>query len=89
MVRSFCFSLRSSPVNMSIRIWVTAKPQSKRQELKRISDGEYVVSVHAPAREGKANRAVMEILAEHFSVPRLSIKIIRGESSKRKLVEIG
>ncbi|OGQ51728.1 MAG: hypothetical protein A3I10_05655, partial [Deltaproteobacteria bacterium RIFCSPLOWO2_02_FULL_57_26] len=65
------------------------KPQSKRQELKRISDGEYVVSVHAPAREGKANRAVMEILAEHFSVPRLSIKIIRGESSKRKLVEIG
>ena len=74
---------------MSIRIWVTAKPQSKRQELKRISDGEYVVSIHAPAREGKANRAVIELLAEHFSVPRLSIKIIRGESSKRKLVEIG
>ena len=48
-----------------------------------------MVSIHAPAREGKANRAVMEILAEHFSVPRLSIKIIRGESSKRKLVEIG
>ena len=74
---------------MSIRIWVTAKPQSKRQELKRISDGEYVVSVHAPAREGKANRAVIELLAAHFSVSRSSIKIIRGESSKRKLVEIG
>jgi len=48
-----------------------------------------VVSVHAPAREGKANRAVIELLAAHFSVSRSSIKIIRGESSKRKLVEIG
>lgn len=74
---------------MSIRIWVTARPQSKRQELKEISPGEYVASVHAPAREGKANRAVIELLAEHFSVPRLSVKIIRGETGKRKLVEIG
>ena len=74
---------------MSIRIWVTARPQSKRQELKKLSDGEYLASVHAPAREGKANRAVIELLAEHFSVPSLSIKIIRGETSKRKLVEIG
>ena len=89
MVRSFCFSLRSSPVNMSIRIWVTAKPQSKRQELKRISDGEYVVSIHAPAREGKANRAVIELLAAHFSVPKTDVKILRGHSGRKKLVEIG
>lgn len=66
-----------------------ARPQSKRQELKKISAGEYVASVHAPAREGKANRAVIELLAEHFSVPRLSIKIIRGQASRKKLVEIG
>lgn len=73
---------------MSLRIWVTAKPQSRRQELKKIAEAEFVAFVHAPAREGKANRAVIELLAEHFAVPKLSIKIVRGQSSRKKLVEI-
>lgn len=71
------------------RIWVTVKPQAKRQEVKKIADGEYSVSVSAPARKGKANEAVRELLAEHFSVPKSSIRIIRGETARRKLVEIG
>ena len=71
------------------RIWVTVKPQAKRSEVKKISDGAYAVSVQAPAREGKANEAVRELLAEHFSVPKSSIRIIRGETARRKLVEIG
>ena len=74
---------------MALRISVTVKPQAKRQEVKKAPDGTYLASVHAPAREGKANQALIELLADHFSVPKSSVWIIQGHTGRRKLVEIG
>lgn len=74
---------------MAQKIWATVKPRSKRQEVKRTAEGGYLVSVHAVAREGKANEALIELLADYFSVPRSSIKIVRGQTGRRKLLEIG
>ena len=71
-----------------MKIWITVKPQAKREEVKKITDGEYSVSVRATAREGRANGAVIELLANHFSVPKSSIKIVRGPAARKKLVEI-
>lgn len=72
-----------------LRIWVTVKPQAKRQEVRQVADGEYVVFVRAPAREGKANLALLEILADYFSVAKSSIRIIHGQTGRKKLVEVG
>ncbi len=47
-----------------------------------------MVSVHAPTQEGKANKALIELLADYFSVPKTSVKIIRGQTGRRKLIEI-
>jgi uncharacterized protein YggU (UPF0235/DUF167 family) len=55
--------------------------------VQRISETEYAVSVNASAREGKANEAVIELLADYFSVPISSIRIVRGEKARRKLIE--
>jgi uncharacterized protein (TIGR00251 family) len=74
---------------MALKIWVTVKPQAKKSEVKKIAESEYAVSVTAPAREGKANEAVIELLARHFAVPKSSIRIIRGQTARRKLIEIG
>ena len=74
---------------MALRIWVTVKPQARKQELKKISDGEYSAFVCAPAREGKANEALIELLADYFSVPKSSIQITRGQTAGKKLVEVG
>ena len=68
---------------------MTVKPQANKESVTQISESEYRVAVHAPAADGKANRAVIELLAEHFSVPKSSIKIIRGEFARKKLFEIG
>lgn len=57
--------------------------------MKKLANGEYSVSVRAPAREGKANEAVVELLAEHFSVPKSSIRIVRGDTARKKLIEVG
>ncbi len=74
---------------MAFKIWVTVKPRANRGEVKKITTGEYLALVHAPAREGKANEAAVELLADYFSVPKSSVKIIRGHTGRRKLVEIG
>ncbi len=74
---------------MPVKIWVSVKPQAKREDVKKVTDTEYMASVRAPAREGKANQALIKLLSDHFSVPKSSIRIIRGHRSRRKLIEVG
>ncbi len=74
---------------MPVTISVSVKPQAKKEGVTQLSASEYRVSVHAPAHEGKANRAVMELLSKYFSVPKSKVKIIRGETARRKIVSIG
>ena len=73
---------------MPAKISVFVKPHAKKENVAQLPDGDYQVSVHAPAHDGKANRAVIELLSRHFSLPKARIKIVRGHSSRRKLVEI-
>jgi hypothetical protein len=44
--------------------------------------------VKAPPHEGRANAAVIELLSDHFNVPKSRISIIRGFKGKNKLIEI-
>ena len=46
------------------------------------------VYLTAPAVEGKANKALIEFLSEHFGVKKRDIKILLGEKSRNKVVEI-
>ena len=73
---------------MAFRIVVTVKPNVRKDEVKKISESEYRVSVHAPPQAGKANQALSELLADYFAVPKSTIKIIRGHSSRKKFIEI-
>ena len=70
-------------------ISVSVKPQAKTESIKQISANEYQVTVKAPPHDGKANSAVVALLAEYFSVPKSQIKIIRGHTAKRKILTIG
>lgn len=46
------------------------------------------VSVSAAPEKGKANKAVIELLSKALKVPRSSLRIVAGETSKEKAVEI-
>jgi uncharacterized protein (TIGR00251 family) len=74
---------------MSLKIIVTVKPQAKAEGVVKVNDGEFVISVHAPPQGGKANQALVALLADYFSFPKSAIKILRGHSSRKKLVSIG
>jgi uncharacterized protein len=55
---------------------------------RKLSESEYRVSVQAPAQDGKANQALIELLARYFDIPKTMLRIIRGRSSRQKLIEI-
>lgn len=71
-----------------MKINIKVKPSSRKNEVKVISNGILEVRVTAVPEKGKANKAVIELLSKHFKVPKSSIQIIRGQSSKEKIIEI-
>lgn len=62
-------------------------PRAKKNRVREES-GRLKVWVTAPAVEGKANKAVQETLAEFFQISKSRIRIIRGEKSREKVVEV-
>jgi hypothetical protein len=73
---------------MARKFWVTVKPLAKKESVTQQSDFDLVVSVHAPARDGKANARLVELLADHFHTAKAHVRIVRGHSSRKKLIEI-
>ena len=70
-----------------MKIQVKVKPNSRTEEVSKEKDS-FVVRVKDPPREGKANLAVIELLAEHFGVPKSKVRILSGFGSKNKTVEV-
>ncbi|UCH51935.1 MAG: DUF167 domain-containing protein [Chloroflexota bacterium] len=70
-----------------MKISVKVIPNSKVEEV--VKDGDrFLVRVKQPAKEGRANRAVIKLLAEHFKVAQSSIIIVSGLKSRNKIVNI-
>lgn len=71
-----------------MKIHITAKPNAKKNEVEKIDETHYKVSIKASPKEGRANEAVIEALHEYFRRPRSSISIVSGLSSRHKVIEI-
>ncbi len=71
-----------------MKIFIKVYPNSKEEKITKKDDGGFSVRVKAPAQEGKANKAVVNILSKHFKVSKNSIIIKAGHSSKNKIIEI-
>ena len=70
-----------------MKINVKVVPNSKRDAVET-AGGEMKVRLRAPAVEGKANEALIERLADHYNVKKSRVRIVRGEKSRHKTVEI-
>ncbi len=54
-----------------------------------ISEGENIkIHTKAPAVNNKANTSAIELLANHFKIKKGNIKIIKGQRSRNKILEI-
>lgn len=71
-----------------MRIYIKASPKSSKNEVIKISEGEYKVKLTAPPVDGKANEMLIEILAKHFKVSKSRISIVGGKTAKIKMIDI-
>ena len=67
---------------------VKVKPNSKHQSIVEELDGSLTVRLKSLPVDGKANEELVKLLAERFDVPKSSIRIKSGLSSRQKLIEI-
>lgn len=71
-----------------MKIFVQAKPNAKTEKVEKIDSARFVVSVKEPPVQGRANQAVIILLAKYFDVRPYQVKIISGFKSKQKIIEI-
>ncbi|MFA4817614.1 MAG: DUF167 domain-containing protein [Parcubacteria group bacterium] len=71
-----------------MRIYIKVSPRSSKNEVTKISEGEYKVKLTAAPIDNKANDMLIKVLAEYFDVAKSCIKIAGGKSAKTKIVDI-
>ena len=77
-------SIQNHPSGWVFKVQV--QPRSSRNQLVGLQGDALKVKLTAPPVEGRANQACIEVLAEALGVPKSSLRIISGETSRRKLV---
>jgi len=70
---------------------VTTRSSMNRVVLEEGADGEvtYKVYVTVVPEDGKANKAVIKLLAKHLGVAKSDLRLIRGETCRDKVFQIG
>ena len=74
-----------------MKINVQAKPNSKQENVEKILIGDeeiYRVSVKEPPVQGRANAAIIKLLADYFKAPLGKVRIVSGHASRQKIIEI-
>jgi uncharacterized protein (TIGR00251 family) len=80
-------TLRASSRSV-VRFEVSVQPRASKTELAGLYGGALKVRVAAPPVDDAANRALVEFLAECLGVARRAVRIVAGETSRTKVVEV-
>lgn len=73
---------------MPVRLSVVVTPKSGRDEVVGWKDSELHVRVTAAPEGGKANAAVCKVVAKALGVPKSAVRVVRGDASRHKSLEI-
>lgn len=71
-----------------MKIIIKAKPGAREDKIEKVDEANYIVHVQAPPIDGKANAAIVKLLASHFDVSQSLVEIISGHMARVKVVEI-
>ncbi|MDE2369656.1 MAG: DUF167 domain-containing protein [Burkholderiales bacterium] len=67
---------------------LAVSPNAKRTAADGLHDGCLRVRLAAPPVDGKANDALIAWLADELGLPRRAVRLLRGDASRRKQVEV-
>lgn len=75
-----------TPSKGGVLLNVHAQPGARREGVTGEHAGALRVAVNAPPDKGKANAAILKVLAEALGLKPTQIELIAGETSRRKRV---
>lgn len=78
--------LRSTPGGCTLSVRV--HPGAKRNAITGTHDDALKISLTTPPTDGRANDALIALLAERLNIPRLSIEILTGFTSRSKTLRL-
>ncbi len=78
--------LHPTPDGCTVTVKVT--PRAKKSEISGADPGWVRVRLQAPPVDGKANEALVELFAARFALPKRSVEILTGETSRLKRVRL-
>jgi uncharacterized protein (TIGR00251 family) len=71
------------------RVAIRVVPRASRNSIDGVRDGRLIVRVTAPPADGAATAAAVWVLADALGVPRTTIQVVSGQTSRNKAVTIG
>jgi len=78
--------IRDTPAGATFALRV--HPRARKNAITGATGDALKLAITAPAVEGKANQACIEFLAEFLNVPRASVTIVAGQSSRNKVIRV-
>jgi len=64
---------------------INVKPNSRKAEIEKIDDGNYIIKLKSSPENNKANLELIKILKKYFEK---EVKIKSGFTSRKKVVEV-
>jgi len=71
-------------LNLKIHI----QPGARKNEIVGLHGDAIKIKIKAPPVDGRANEELIDFLAKHYGVPKRSVQIVSGHTSRQKTVKI-
>ena len=82
------FDIKAHPQRNAVSFAVRVQPRASKTEIAGVIDTALKIRLQAPAVEDRANQALCEFLAGLLKRPKSAVRILSGERSRTKRVEI-
>jgi uncharacterized protein (TIGR00251 family) len=80
--------ITENPAARTVVFAVRVQPRASKDEIAGEMAGTIKIRLQAPALDGRANEALIEFLADLLKTPKGAVRILSGERSRVKRLEI-
>ncbi len=84
MLAEIAENVAAGTVSFAVRV----QPRASKDEVVGVMDGALKIRLQAPAVENRANEALVELLAHLLKTPKSAVRILGGERSRMKRIEV-
>ena len=88
MVEPGTFEVRAYPEKGTVVFAVRVQPRASKNEIAGVMEGALKIRLQAPAVENRANQELCEFVAELLKRPKSAVRILSGDHSRSKRLEV-